>query len=205
MKPATSWVMRTHGFRRVLVVNGLLVAAGFALCATLTAGTPVWWTSALLFVSGLSRSMQFTALNTLGFADVPKPAMTGATTLFSACQQLNAGLGIAFRRGGAAHRRNGSAATARPRRDRCSSGLPCCCPRRWPLSPSSTACVCPPMPARTSADIGVRPEPACPMAAVREERLVAVFAGGHVVLSRFQEALEPQQVVARLHARGVAP
>jgi EmrB/QacA subfamily drug resistance transporter len=96
MKPATSWVMRAYGFRRVLVVNGLLVAVGFALCATLAAGTPYWWTSALLFFCGLSRSMQFTALNTLGFADVPKPAMTGATTLFSACQQLNAGLGIAF-------------------------------------------------------------------------------------------------------------
>ncbi|WP_254926050.1 MFS transporter [Bordetella genomosp. 11] len=96
MKPATGWVMRTYGFRRVLVVNGLLVAAGFALCATLAPGTPVWWTSALLFFSGMSRSMQFTALNTLGFADIPKPAMTGATTLFSACQQLNAGLGIAF-------------------------------------------------------------------------------------------------------------
>ncbi|WP_332457746.1 MFS transporter [Bordetella genomosp. 9] len=96
MKPATGWVMRTYGFRRVLVVNGLLVAAGFALCATFTAGTPFWWTSALLFFCGLCRSMQFTALNTLGFADVPKPAMTGATTLFSACQQMNAGLGIAF-------------------------------------------------------------------------------------------------------------
>lgn len=96
MKPATTWAMRTFGFRRVLVVNGLLVAIGFGLCATLTAGTPAWWTSVLLFFCGMSRSMQFTALNTLGFADVPKPAMTGATTLFSACQQLNAGLGIAF-------------------------------------------------------------------------------------------------------------
>jgi EmrB/QacA subfamily drug resistance transporter len=96
MKPATTWVMRAFGFRRVLVMNGLLVALGFALCATLAADTPFWWTSLLLFFCGLSRSMQFTALNTLGFADVPKPAMTGATTLFSACQQLNAGLGIAF-------------------------------------------------------------------------------------------------------------
>jgi EmrB/QacA subfamily drug resistance transporter len=96
MKPATTWVMRAFGFRRVLVANGLLVAAGFALCATLAPNTPAWWTSTLLFVCGLSRSMQFTALNTLGFADVPKAGMTGATTLFSACQQLNAGLGIAF-------------------------------------------------------------------------------------------------------------
>jgi EmrB/QacA subfamily drug resistance transporter len=96
MKPATSWVMRTFGFRRVLVVNGFLVAVGFALCAVLTADTPFWVGAAVLFICGMCRSMQYTALNTLGFADVPSASMTGATTLFSACQQLNAGIGIAF-------------------------------------------------------------------------------------------------------------
>jgi len=96
MKPGTSWVMRTFGFRRVLVVNGLLVALGFAGCAMLGASTPYWLTCGVLFFCGMCRSMQFTALNTLGFADVPRASMTGATTLFSACQQLNAGMGIAF-------------------------------------------------------------------------------------------------------------
>ncbi|WP_454691224.1 MFS transporter [Achromobacter aloeverae] len=96
MKPGTGWVMRSFGFRRVLVVNGLLVALGFAGCAMLGADTPYWLACALLFFCGMCRSMQFTALNTLGFADVPRDAMTGATTLFSACQQLNAGMGIAF-------------------------------------------------------------------------------------------------------------
>jgi EmrB/QacA subfamily drug resistance transporter len=96
MKPATGWIMRQYGFRRILIVNGLLVAAGFALCATLTPLTPTWLACALLFCCGLCRSMQYTALNTVGFADVPPESMTGATTLFSACQQLNAGIGIAF-------------------------------------------------------------------------------------------------------------
>jgi EmrB/QacA subfamily drug resistance transporter len=96
MKPATGWVMRSYGFKRVLAVNGLLVALGFALCATLSAGTPYWLAAILLFFCGAARSMQFTALNTLGFADVPAASMSGATTLFSACQQLNAGMGIAF-------------------------------------------------------------------------------------------------------------
>ncbi|WP_233235658.1 MFS transporter [Bordetella sp. LUAb4] len=96
MKPGTAWVMRRFGFRRVLVVNGLLVAVGFVGCAMLGASTPYWLTCVVLFFCGMCRSMQFTALNTLGFADVPRDAMTGATTLFSACQQLNAGIGIAF-------------------------------------------------------------------------------------------------------------
>lgn len=39
--------------------------------------------------------MQFTALNTIGFADVPQPQMRDATTLFSVLQQMNAGMGIA--------------------------------------------------------------------------------------------------------------
>lgn len=95
MKPATTWVMNRFGFRRVLVGNGLLVAAGFAACALLDAATPQALVAALLFVCGMTRSMQYTALNTLGFADVPTAQMRDATTLFSVLQQMNAGMGIA--------------------------------------------------------------------------------------------------------------
>lgn len=95
MKPATTWVMNRFGFRRVLVGNGLLVAAGFGGCALLGAATPMALVAALLFVCGMSRSMQFTALNTIGFADVPQAQMRDATTLFSVLQQMNAGMGIA--------------------------------------------------------------------------------------------------------------
>lgn len=40
--------------------------------------------------------MQFTALNTLAFADVPPGDMSGANMLFSAVQQMALGLGIAL-------------------------------------------------------------------------------------------------------------
>lgn len=96
IKPATSWIMRRFGFRNVLVVNGLLVAIGFALCVTFSANTPLWFIASVLFFSGMCRSMQFTALNTIGFAEVAPAAMSGATTLFSLLQQLNASMGIAF-------------------------------------------------------------------------------------------------------------
>ncbi|MCO5975390.1 MFS transporter [Ideonella oryzae] len=95
MKPATTALMRRFGFRRMLVGNGLLLALGFAACATLQAETPRGWMAVLLFVSGMNRSMQFTALNTLGFADVPEAQMRDATTLFSVLQQMNASMGIA--------------------------------------------------------------------------------------------------------------
>jgi EmrB/QacA subfamily drug resistance transporter len=95
MKPATSWIMNRFGFRNVLIGNGLLVAAGFAACALLTAETPYWVVCTLLMATGMTRSMQFTALNTIGFSDMPQPQMRDATTLFSVMQQMNAGMGIA--------------------------------------------------------------------------------------------------------------
>jgi hypothetical protein len=49
----------------------------------------------VLFVGGLSRSMQFTTYNAVGFADVPKQQMGEASTLFSMCFQLAMALGVA--------------------------------------------------------------------------------------------------------------
>lgn len=95
MKPATSWIMNRFGFRNVLIGNGLLVAVGFAACSLLTAETPYWTLCALLMATGMTRSMQFTALNTIGFSDMPQAQMRDATTLFSVTQQMNAGMGIA--------------------------------------------------------------------------------------------------------------
>jgi EmrB/QacA subfamily drug resistance transporter len=95
MKPFTTAVLRRFGFRTTLIGNGVLNALAVAGCACLTPQTPVVVTAALLFVGGMFRSMQFTALNTIAFADVPQPLMSGANTLFSTAFQLALGLGIA--------------------------------------------------------------------------------------------------------------
>jgi len=95
MKPATTWIMRRWGFRRVLTVNGGLVALGFLFCAGLSPATPTPLIVAILFFCGLCRSMQFTCLNTLSFSDVPSERMSGASTLSSVFFQMSAGLGIA--------------------------------------------------------------------------------------------------------------
>jgi EmrB/QacA subfamily drug resistance transporter len=96
MKPGTTRIMNRFGFRNILVANGLLVAAGFVAVAQLSAATPHWLVCALLFFTGMTRSMQFTALNTIGFADVPPTQVRDAATLFSVLQQMNGGLGIAI-------------------------------------------------------------------------------------------------------------
>jgi MFS family permease len=96
MKPLTTPVLRRYGFRRVLIVNGSLLSAAVLACAFLSPGTPRFLILAVLFWGGLCRSMQFTSINTLTFADVPPAQMSGANTLFSMVWQMTVGMGIAL-------------------------------------------------------------------------------------------------------------
>lgn len=95
MKSATVWIIRRFKFRNVLSVNGFLVALFTAFTALLLPDTPVWIVVVTLFCTGLVRSMQFSSLTTLAFADIAERKMTAANTLYSTIQQLSTGMGIA--------------------------------------------------------------------------------------------------------------
>jgi MFS family permease len=96
MKPATSAVLKTFGFRRTLLVNGGLAMATIMACGLMTPDTPKVLIVAVLFVSGLSRSMQFTTVNALSFSELSQERMSGANTLFSMMQQVGNALGVAI-------------------------------------------------------------------------------------------------------------
>jgi EmrB/QacA subfamily drug resistance transporter len=110
MKPATNAVLGRFGFRRTLIWNGGLAMATIFACGLLTAGTPAAVIAAVLFLSGLTRSMEFTTINALSFSDLDQARMSGANTLFSMLQQMGNALGVA---GGAIMLR--AAALAHPR------------------------------------------------------------------------------------------
>ncbi len=94
IKPATSFVLRRYGFRNVLVGNAALQGAAMLGLALIGVGTPLLAILALLAVAGASRSMQFTALATLAFSDVPPERMAPANTWFSVAFQLGNGIGV---------------------------------------------------------------------------------------------------------------
>ncbi|BDC48734.1 MFS transporter [Bryobacterales bacterium F-183] len=96
MKPATTPILRRYPFRTILLVNGALTAAMFPVCAFIGSGTPLVLSAIILFVAGAARSMQFTAYNTIAFADVPEDRMSAANTLFNTMGQLAMGMGIAL-------------------------------------------------------------------------------------------------------------
>ncbi len=95
IKPATSPLIRRWGFRPVLIgaVAGGAIVLG--IIALLGAATPLPVIIAVLLVSGIFRSVGFSAYNSLQFADIEPPQMADANTLSSTMQQVAAGLGVA--------------------------------------------------------------------------------------------------------------
>jgi EmrB/QacA subfamily drug resistance transporter len=96
IKPLTTPIIRRFGFRPVLLGNGVLMAATLVGCAFLTPQTPRLLLLMLLVISGASRSMQFTAISTIAFADVPQDKIAGANTFFSLMFQLSLGMSVAI-------------------------------------------------------------------------------------------------------------
>ena len=96
IKPATTPLIRWLGFKRLLLINGALNVLALLACALITPQTPVWVILLVLYLGGVFRSIQFTGVSTLAFADVPASQMSYANTLFSTATQLAVGLGISL-------------------------------------------------------------------------------------------------------------
>jgi len=94
MKPGTQWTLRRFGFRNTLVLNSFFCAALLASCAAFRPSWPVACIYAVLVASGFLRSLQFTAYNSIAYAEVPSARMSAATTLYSAMQQVSLTIGI---------------------------------------------------------------------------------------------------------------
>ena len=96
MKTVIPIILRRFGFRRVLIVNALVSAALVAACATFTPGVPFAWIVGVLVVGGFFRSLEFTSLNTIAYADVDHRRMSRATSLVAVGQQVSISAGVAI-------------------------------------------------------------------------------------------------------------
>ena len=94
IKPATTSILRRWSFRDVLSANGIVGSALLFALAFCGEATPVIVLSGLLFAAGMSRSLNFTATNTLTFADVPPNDRNDASTLASVLQQMAFSVGV---------------------------------------------------------------------------------------------------------------
>lgn len=94
MKTVAPPLIRRFGFKKILIVNGVIAAGLFGIQALLRADTPYVVIFLTLFASGFFRSLQFTCLNSLAYADVPREEMSRASSISAMGQQLSQSIGV---------------------------------------------------------------------------------------------------------------
>jgi EmrB/QacA subfamily drug resistance transporter len=95
MKTIIPVVLRRFGFHRALTVNALISSVMVAACATFVPGVSFVWIIAILAIGGFFRSLEFTSLNTIAYADIDHRHMSRATSLIAVGQQLSIAVGVA--------------------------------------------------------------------------------------------------------------
>jgi EmrB/QacA subfamily drug resistance transporter len=96
MKTLAARILNALSFRRVLLWNALLASALLCAFGLFRPTTPDLVIIATLFVSGCCRSLQFTSLNAISYADVDSKRMGQASSLSGMLQQLALGSGVAI-------------------------------------------------------------------------------------------------------------
>lgn len=96
MKLATTWIFRVAGFRRTLIAGSLIAAASIAVNGFFTPDTPYGLMLAILLVGGFIRSMFFTGINALAYAEISAADTSKATPITAVFQQISIALGVAL-------------------------------------------------------------------------------------------------------------
>jgi MFS family permease len=95
MKTVAARIIGTFGFRPVLVSVGVVSAVFLAATAAFTPGTPLVIIFLILVVGGFFRSLTFTSINTIAYAEVHARELSRATALMAVSQQLSISAGVA--------------------------------------------------------------------------------------------------------------
>ncbi len=95
MKATATRILRRFGFWHVIVVNTIISALFVGANAFFTQATPYAVIIAVLLMGGFFRSLQFTSLGALAFADIEQRHMSRATSFVAVAQQIALSTGVA--------------------------------------------------------------------------------------------------------------
>lgn len=96
MKFMATRILRRFGFRSVLIVGSLMAAGSIAVNGFFTPQTPYLVMIAIILAGGFIRSMFFTSINALAYAEIAPENTSKATPIVAVAQQLNIALGVAL-------------------------------------------------------------------------------------------------------------
>ena len=95
MKTGASRIVRRFGFRRLLIGNALVVGGLGMSFAFFTSSTPWFFIIGALTMTGFFRTLQFTCMSALTYADLEPTRMSNGTSIASVAQQISMSLGVA--------------------------------------------------------------------------------------------------------------
>nr|WP_246448212.1 MFS transporter [Novosphingobium flavum] len=96
MKTVTNRLIARFGIRTTLIASSLLAGVTIAACALLSPSLPLAINAAILAAAGAMRSLQFTAVTMVNFADIAPPQRQPASVVSSLTQQIGFGAGVAI-------------------------------------------------------------------------------------------------------------
>jgi EmrB/QacA subfamily drug resistance transporter len=96
MKLIAPRVLRRFGYKKVLIVNTLMIGTTIALFSQIGIGTPIAMIVLLGLAQGFFNSLQFSSMNSMAYADVSTEDSSMASTIASSLQQMSMSFGLAF-------------------------------------------------------------------------------------------------------------
>lgn len=95
-KPIIRQIIQRFGYRKVLLVNTLLVGACIASFALSSADTPIWLRALHFFIFGMLNSLQFVSMNTLTLKDLPQQDASSGNSFLSMIMMVSMSIGVAL-------------------------------------------------------------------------------------------------------------
>jgi EmrB/QacA subfamily drug resistance transporter len=96
MKVISIPVLKRFGYRKVLIVNTLMIGVTLMLFALVDRETSIGWIVAISLAQGLFNSLQYSSMNSMAYADVSSKDASMASTIASSMQQLSISFGLAL-------------------------------------------------------------------------------------------------------------
>ena len=96
MKMAAATMLKRFGFRAILMFNAVISSCFLAACYFFSSTTPATIMFGVLLIGGFFRSLQFTSINTIAYAEIEQTRVSRATALVSVGQQLSISAGVAI-------------------------------------------------------------------------------------------------------------
>lgn len=96
VKPFSIHVLRLFGYKKLLMINTILVGLSLWSFTLVNTHTPIMVIGCLTFLFGFLISQQYSSMNSLAYADIEKKDLSSATSIMSTVQQLSQSFGVAL-------------------------------------------------------------------------------------------------------------